>query len=162
MSKARVIAAYLFVIGGVLILLGRYAYLQIFVHQHLLLQSIDNYSSIVATQPVRGGILDQNGIILADNRLSYALAILPHDGHKITEIFTQLESYINLSSFDKKKYYKQLKLSKNYDWVIIKDDLSNIEVARLTAHFYLLPELSVFAQTKRYYPFDDLYVHSLG
>jgi len=162
MSKSRVIAAYLFVITGVVILLLRYAFLQINDHQDLLTKSVENYSSIVATQPVRGGILDKNGVILADNSVSYAIAILPKDNSNSAELFATLESYINLTALDKKKYSKQLRQSKNYDWVIIKDDLSNTEVANLTSHSYLFPKVNIFAHTKRYYPFSEVYSHSIG
>ncbi|MDQ5948161.1 MAG: penicillin-binding protein 2, partial [Pseudomonadota bacterium] len=162
MNKSRIIAAYLFVLIGITLLLSRYAFLQISDHQVLLSKSIDNYSSVVAAQPVRGAIIDSESIVLADNRVSYAVAILPRDAKNIESIFVGLESQINFTAFDKKKYYKQLRLSKNYDWVIIKDDLSNVEVANLTAHSYSFPNLNVFAHTKRYYPFQDLYAHSIG
>lgn len=162
MNKSRVVAAYLFVFLGVITLLLRYAFLQISDHQKLLSKSIDNYSSVVAAQPVRGAIIDSESIVLADNRVSYAVAVLPRDAKNIESTFIALESQINFTAFDKKKYYKQLRLSKNYDWVIIKDDLSNVEVANLTAHGYSFPNLNVFAHTKRYYPFQDLYAHSVG
>lgn len=162
MTKSRITAAYLFVIFGIAALLARYAYLQIADYQALLAKSIENYTSVVAAQPVRGAIIDHNGVILADNRVSYAVAVLPKDAESIDYIFGELQNYINLTAFDKKKYFKQLKLAKNYDWVIIKDDLSNTEVANLTAHAYLFPQLNVFAHTKRYYPFSDLYAHSVG
>lgn len=162
MTKSRLIAAYLFVILGISTLLGRYAYLQISDHQQLLSKSVDNYSSIVATQPVRGGVIDSESVVLADNRVSYAVAILPRDAKNIGDIFNQLAQYINLTTIDKKKYFKQLRQAKNFDWVIIKDDLSNNEVASLTAHSFLFPTLSVYAHTKREYPFNDLYAHSLG
>ncbi len=162
MTKSRIIAAYLFVIAGIATLYARYAYLQISDHKELLVKAVENYSSIVATQPVRGGIIDRESIVLADNRVSYAVAILPKDAKSIESTFSLLESQINLTAFDKKKYYKQLKQAKNFDWVIIKDDLSNTEVANLTSHNYLFPNLNVFAHTKRYYPFTDLYAHSIG
>lgn len=162
MTKSRLIAAYIFVVIGVAVLLSRYAFLQISDHQKLLSQSINNYSSTVATQPVRGAIIDSESIVLADNKVSYAVAILPRDAKNIESIFVGLESQINLTAFDKKKYYKQLRQSKNFGWVIIKDDLSNIEVANLTAHAFSFPNLAVFAHTKRYYPFQDLYSHSIG
>ena len=162
MTKSRIVAAYLFVIAGIATLYARYAYLQISDHKELLVKAVENYSSIVATQPVRGGIIDRESIVLADNRVSYAVAILPKDAKSIESTFSLLESQINLTAFDKKKYYKQLKQAKNFDWVIIKDDLSNTEVANLTSHNYLFPNLNVFAHTKRYYPFMDLYAHSIG
>ena len=162
MTKSRLVAAYIFILLGVVILLSRYAFLQISDHQQLLTKSVDNYSSIVATQPVRGGVIDSESMVLADNRVSYAVAILPRDAKNIGDIFNQLSNYINLTPIDKRKYFKQLRLAKNYDWVIIKDDLSNTEVANLTAHIFLFPNLSVFAHTKREYPFNDLYAHSIG
>lgn len=162
MAKSRLIAAYLFVIIGSIILFSRYAFLQISDHQELLVKSVDNYSSIVATQPVRGGIIDSESVVLADNRVSYAIAILPKNARNIESVFESITPYINLTALDKKKYNKQLRMSKNYDWVIIKDDLSNIEVANLTAHNYLFPDLNIYAHTKREYPFNDLYAHSLG
>lgn len=163
MAKSRIVAAYLFVIIGVIILLSRYAFLQISSHAALLTKSVDNYSSIVATQPVRGTIIDSESIILADNNISYVVAALPKDIRNNAEsVFSALSNEINLTSLDKKKFIKQLRMSKNYDWVIIKDGLSNIEVANLVAHNFKYPYTNVFAHTKRYYPFQDLYSHSVG
>lgn len=163
MTKSRVIAAYLFVVCGLFVLAIRYAWLQVSDHNILLQRSINNYSSVVATQPTRGVIMDSESIILADNKLSYAVAILPkYSRNNIESIFDFLSSRVNLTAFDKKNYYKQLNISKNYDWVIIKDGLSNVEVAKLVADIYLMPNLNVFGHTKRYYPFQDLYAHSIG
>lgn len=163
MAKSRIIVAYIFVLLGVTVLLARYAFLQIYSHTALLTKSVDNYSSIVATQPVRGTIIDAESIILADNNISYAVAALPKDVRNSAEsIFSALSNEINLTSLDKKKFLKQLKMSKNYDWVIIKDGLSNIEIANLVAHNFRYPYINVFAHTKRYYPFQDLYSHSIG
>lgn len=162
MTNSRIVVAYLFVIAVISILLIRYANLQIYGYEKFLNQAVDNYSSIVSTKPVRGAIIDSESTVLADNQISYAVAILPKDAKNIESVFTELDQQINLTSFDKRKYFKQLKISKKYDWVVIKDSLSNIEIANLTAHRYLFPELNVFAYTKRYYPFQDLYAHSIG
>ena len=163
-TNSRIVAIYSFIISTFIILLIRYSYLQLVDHGILLKQSIKNYSSQVATTPVRGLIVDRNGIVLADSTVSYAVAILPKSLDSITseELFSRLSKCINLTELDKKKYYLQLRNAKNYDWVIVKDDLSNTEVANLTAHSYELPEVNVFARTKRYYPFDELYANSIG
>lgn len=163
MSKSRLIVAYLFVILTFITLLLRYGYLQLIDHGTLLQLSINNYSSNVASLPTRGAILDKNGVILADNRASYVVALLPKDLKDSTDVlFQRLAKYINYTEIDKKKFEAQKRNSKNYDWIIVKDDLSNTEIANLTAHKYEFPELSVFARTKRFYPFDDIYAHSLG
>nr|MBP9743382.1 hypothetical protein [Burkholderiales bacterium] len=158
MNKSRLIAAYVFVIFAFSVLFLRYGYLQLINHGVLLQQSISNYSSIVSTIPVRGQITDRNGIILADNRASYVLAVLPKDiRNNSEELFESLAKYVNLTNLDKKKYFAQMRNSKNYDWVIIRDDLSDTEIANLTAHTYQFPVVSVFAHTKRYYPFNEVY-----
>ena len=162
MDKSRVITAYIFVFVAFAVLFFRYAALQLFGHNILLQQSIDNYSSTVSSLPTRGEIIDRNGVILADNKVSYILAILPKNIKNPGDIFNKLTNYINLTELDRKKFYTQYKSAKNYDWIIIKDDLSNTEIASITAHSYEFPTLAVFARVKRYYPFDEIYSHSIG
>lgn len=162
MTKSRIVAAYIFVFISFSLLFTRYASLQLFSHDALLQQSINNYSSAVPSQPVRGTILDRKGIILADNQSAYAIGILAKDVKKTEDVFSKVSLYANITELDRKKYRAQLQKAKNYDWIIVKDDLSNIEIARLTAHNYQFPEFSVFAHIKRFYPFDELYSHSIG
>ena len=135
MKKSRLVAAYIFTLLTFITLFSRYGYLQLINHAQLLQKAINNYSSIVATEPVRGQIVDRNGVILANNEASYVLAALPKDlkGSQ-TQLFESLSKYINITPFDKKKFYASKNNSKNYDWVIIKDDLSDSEIANLTAH----------------------------
>jgi penicillin-binding protein 2 len=162
MDKSRVIAAYIFVFVAFTILYARYAYLQLFGHTALLQQSINNYSSTVSSLPTRGEIIDHNGVILADNKVSYVLAILPKNINNPEDIFNKLINHINLTDLDRKKFYTQYKHARNYDWIIIKDDLSNTEIASFTSHNYEFPSIAIFARTKRYYPFDEIYSHSIG
>lgn len=162
MTKSRIIAAYVFVIVSFTILFGRYLDLQLFNHSQFLQKSINNYSSIVPSMPVRGIIVDRHGVILADNQSAYALAVLPKDIRKNDDIFTRIGKYAIITELDRRKYKAQLNKSKSYDWIIIKDDLSNVEIANLTAHKYEFPELLIFAHIKRIYPFDELYSHSIG
>lgn len=160
--KSRIIAAYVFVIISFIILFVRYLDLQLIKHGQFLQQSVNNYSSVVPSLPIRGTIVDRNGVIIADNQSAYALAVLPKDIKKTNDIFGTISKYANVTELDRRKYKAQLQKSKNYDWIIIKDDLSNVEIANLTAHRYEFPELLIFAHIKRTYPFDELYSHSIG
>lgn len=162
MEKSRIITAYTIVIISFIILFLRYAYLQIFSHVPLLRQAINNYSSIVSTLPARGAIIDKNGILLAENKVSYVLAILGKDYNNFKKIESELNKYVNITSIDKKKLQLQLKNNKKYDWLIIKDDLMQKEIANISSHLYQFPELSLFSRIKRYYPYDELYAPSIG
>lgn len=163
MTKSRFFAAYAFILMTFVILICRYGYLQIFMHKTLALDAVNNYSSQISTLPIRGEIIDRDGTILANNKASYVVAAMPRDIRQhLNDLLKHLSKYITISSFDRKKLQAQLRNSKNYDWVIIKDDLNDNEIAQLTAHLYEIPEVTVFARTKRYYPFADVYAHSIG
>lgn len=162
MIKSRIAVAYIFIICSFVILFARYGYLQIIKHKSLLKTSIENYSSTIPSVPVRGSIFDKDNVILAGNHTSYAIGILSKDAESISYIFNILAKYVDLTTLDKKKFKVQLNNSKAYDKVIIKDDLTDREVASLVAHNYELPQLDIFAHTKRYYPFKELYAPSVG
>lgn len=163
MQNSRLSSAYLFIFITFITLILRYGYLQIFMHQTLSVEAVNNYSSQISTMPTRGEILDKNGVVLANNTASYVVAALPKElKPHLAEILKEVSKYIDFTAFDRKKLMAQLRSSKNYDWVIIKDDLSDEEIAKLTAHNYEMPEVHVFARTKRFYPFADIYAHSLG
>lgn len=163
MIKSRFLSAYLFIAITFITLFLRYGYLQIFMHKTLSIDAINNYSSQISTMPVRGEILDKNGIVLANNTASYVVAALPKElKPHLNDILKRVSKYITFTAFDRKKLMAQLHNSKNYDWVIIKDDLSEEEIAKLTAHKYEIPEVNVFARTKRFYPFANIYAHSIG
>jgi penicillin-binding protein 2 len=162
MNKSRINFAYIIFIFSFLIIFVRYGFLQIIGHGQFLQLSINNYSSILPIFPVRGAILDNNNQLIATNKISFAIGILPKEYKKNTKIFEQLSKYINLTNVEQIKFEKQLKKAKNYDMVIIKDDLSDTEIANFTAHNYLYPAVSIFARTKRFYPYNELYAHSIG
>lgn len=163
MQKSRFFSAYSFILIVFVILFLRYTVLQIFMHKTLATEAINNYSAEITTLPIRGDIIDKNGIILANNKASYAVSALPKDikAH-LPEILKHLSKYVDITTLDHKKLIAQLKNAKAYNWVIIKDDLNNKEVANLIAHRYEIPEVNVFARIKRVYPFDNMYAHSIG
>ena len=126
MTRSRIIAAYAFVTLAFILLFARYSYLQLVGYGQFLQKAINNYSSIVSTPPIRGAFIDKNGVVLANNTVSYAVGVLPKNLAKSDDLFYQLARYTNITDLDKLKFRNQLKNSKNYDLVIIKDDLSNI------------------------------------
>lgn len=162
MNKSKIIFAYTISSIFLIIIIIRYTFLQIIGHNQLLQKSINNYSSILTILPVRGSILDRNNEILANNKISYAIGILAKDYKKNTTIFNELNNYINITNIDKIKFRKQLNKTRNYDLIIIKDDLNDREIANFTSHNYLFPQITIFARTKRDYPYSELYAHSIG
>ena len=60
-----------------LLILVRLIFLQLVNYESFKKMSDENRIRLIASQPIRGRILDKNGIVLADSRVKYSLIIKP-------------------------------------------------------------------------------------
>ena len=58
-------------------ILIRLIFLQLISHDTYKIMSDENRIRLIATQPIRGRILDSNGVVLADSRIKYSLIMKP-------------------------------------------------------------------------------------
>ena len=58
-----------------LLILFRLIFLQLFNYESYKKMSDENRIRLIASQPIRGSILDKNGYVLADSRVKYSLII---------------------------------------------------------------------------------------
>ena len=65
-----------------LLILCRLIFLQLLNYESFRKMSDENRIRLIATQPIRGRILDKNGYILADSRVKYSLIIKPQTVNK--------------------------------------------------------------------------------
>ena len=85
---------YLITSFAFLLILIRLIFLQLFNYETYKRMSDENRIRLIATPPIRGRIIDKNGLILADSRIKYSLIIKPQ--------------YVNEKAWEEKK----LKISK--------------------------------------------------
>ena len=74
--------------------------------------SDENRIRLIATQPIRGRIIDKNGFILADNRITYSLIIKPQYVDQVAwqTYKSKISKLFNISiDFLQKKYSYGLK-----------------------------------------------------
>ena len=108
-----------------LLIFFRLVSLQIINYESFKKMSDENRIRLIASQPIRGRILDKNGYVLADSRVKYSLIIKPQsvnqsnwEKHK-----SNISSLLNIdSNVIQKKYSDGLKNQKLL--VIILDDLN--------------------------------------
>ena len=108
-----------------LLILFRLIFLQIKNNESYKKKSDENRIRLIASQPIRGRILDKNGYVLADSRVKYSLIIKPQsvnksnwEKHKLS-----ISDLLNIdSNVIQKKYSDGLKNQKFS--VIILDDLN--------------------------------------
>ena len=71
------LVVYLFTSFAFLLILLRLIFLQLFNYETYKKMSDENRIRLIASQPIRGRILDKNGLILADSKYKYSLIIKP-------------------------------------------------------------------------------------
>ena len=115
-----------------LLILFRLIFLQLLNHESFKKMSDENRIRLIASQPIRGRILDKNGYVLADSRVKYSLIIKPQSVNTINWE-RQKSSISNLLNIDsnviQKKYSYGLKHQKLS--VTILDDLDVDQLIKL-------------------------------
>ena len=144
------------------LLLGRLFYLQIVNTDYYQVRAENNRINATPIPPNRGLILDSKGHVLAKNYASYVLELMQRDGDDPYKIINRLSDLIAISPQDSERFAKALSASSQFSNVIIRDDLSDEEVALFTSNAYQFPEVQLSAQLFREYPYGEITSHLLG
>ena len=75
--KRQPLVLYLISSVSFLLILFRLIFLQLISYDSFKKMSDQNRIRLIATQPIRGRIIDKNGFVLADSRLRYSLIVKP-------------------------------------------------------------------------------------
>ena len=145
-----------------LILLARFAYLQIIQHAHYQTLAEQNRISIVPIAPNRGLILDRNGVALAHNFTAFTLELMPSKLKNLEQTIDQLATLIEITPKDRKRFKRLLEESHNFESLPIRTRLNDVEIARFAANRYRFPGVELKARLFRHYPQGDITSHVVG
>lgn len=142
-------------------LVGRAYYLQIVRGDYY--NDLSQYRSIriIETQPMRGRILDKNGVVLAEDIPSYSVAVVMEDVKDPKSEFAILSTIIGMTVNDIETKIKNANLP-SYEQIIIKKDVTTKERVRLEEAQDRLPGISIVTSYKRYYPFKEIGAAFIG
>jgi penicillin-binding protein 2 len=153
-------------IGFVLTLLGillaRLVYLQVVRHDYYQTLAESNRISIVPIVPNRGLILDRNGVVLAHNYSGYTLEINSNRTTDFEATINELSTLVNITPKDRKRFKKLLTERRNSETLMIRNRLTDEEVARFAAQQYRFPGVEIKARLFRDYPYSDKTAHLIG
>ena len=99
-----------------LLILFRLIFLQLLNYESFKKMSDENRIRLIASQPIRGRILDKNGYVLADSRVKYSLLIKPQSINKSSweKHKASISNLLNIDSNEiQKKYF--LNFCHNFD-----------------------------------------------
>lgn len=160
--KRRSWVALAFVGAMFCVLIGRYFYLQILHHETFATLSENNRVHPEAISPPRGFIYDRNGLLLADNRPTFTLTINRQQVKDIDAAIEKLKPLLELDDEDIKRFKTRLQNSRRFEDVPVKLRLTEEDLARFSEVKYELEGMKVNVELSRYYPYGDLFAHTIG
>ncbi|QEY24348.1 penicillin-binding protein 2 [Neisseria animalis] len=159
----RLLVSFAFIVLLFAVLLARFVYLQVVRHDDFSGRASSNRIMLIPTPPVRGEIVDVNGVPLARNYSVFSLEVVPGriEG-KIDDLIETLRQYVEITPADLRRFRKYRETYRKYENIPLKLKLSDEEAAKLAVHLHKYPGVEVNARTFREYPYGKLTSHFLG
>ena len=160
--RLRLVLSLGFVAVMLLILLLRFFYLQVFRHDYFHTLADSNRIYVVPIVPNRGLILDRNGVVMAQNYSGYTLEIAPAKVADMDALIAELAKLVEITPKDIKRFQKLLTERQTLETMPIRSQLSDAEVARISAQQFRFPGVEIKARLFREYPYTDVTSHLIG
>lgn len=161
--RSRVLIAGLFAFLGFGLIGWRMVQLQIVQSQRYALQADDNRIAVAPITPVRGAIVDRNGVVLAHNAFTPTLEITSSRlDRPLDLVIEDLASVIPISKADRARFHKRRHDSKRVEGVAIRTGLTDEEAARFIAQRFRFPGVDIGMQAVRQYPLGSAAAHVVG
>ena len=159
----RLLVAFILIVIFFSILLARFFYLQVTQHNEFSGQASSNRITLIPTPPVRGEIVDINGVPLAKNYPVFSLEVIPSriEG-KMEDVIAALKKYVDITPTDLKRFKKYRESYRKFENIPLKLRLTDEEAARLSVHLREFKGIEVNSRTFREYPYGKLTSHFLG
>lgn len=144
------------------IVIFRLVYLQVFEYEHFDYLSNRNRVDIEPLPPQRGLIYDRNGVLLAENIPTFSLEMVPEKVPNVDETLKELSKLLALSDDDIEAFKDRVKRQRRFHHVVIRQRLTEEEVARFSANRYRFPGVDIEGRLIRHYPQNNLFAHAVG
>ncbi|MBT3705779.1 MAG: penicillin-binding protein 2 [Proteobacteria bacterium] len=144
------------------ILLARLYSLQVSQYARYQTLSLDNHIRLQALSPVRGLILDRNGVVLAQNTAVYALKVTPERVPDMDLMLAEVGQIVDLSDREILAFKQRSSRRPGFKKQLLKTQLDDAEAAKFAVNEYRFPGVTLEAVLHRDYPFAELTAHFLG
>jgi penicillin-binding protein 2 len=160
--RMRIGVAGAVVAACLLILVARFAWLQVVRHDQLRLQAEENRIQLVPIAPTRGLIVDRNGVVIAENVSAFTLELQPSRIDDLEQTIDQIARLVEITVKDRRRFRRLYEDAKSAESIPLKTRLNDEEVATLAAHRFHLPGVEVRARLFRSYPLGETASHLIG
>ncbi|MFT7052637.1 MAG: penicillin-binding protein 2 [Psychromonas sp.] len=158
----RTLVIFIAIIVAMGVLISNLYYLQITSFEKYQTRSNDNRINVQTIQPNRGLIYDRNGIIIAENRPVYNLQVIVNKTENLDANILELQKLLSLTDQEIKTFHEQNRYARSFKAIVLRQQLSEKEVALFSVNQHKFKGFSIQANLKRFYPFADTFTHALG
>ncbi|TKF25961.1 penicillin-binding protein 2 [Vibrio kanaloae] len=160
--RTRIVVVYTGIIFLTLILIGNLYRLQVVNFERYQALADGNRIKLLPIAPTRGLIYDRNGYLLADNKITYTLTMIPEQTVDVELMLQRLSKFIVLDTKKINNFKHRLNNKRSFESVTILENMNETEVAKFSVRKYQFPGLSLEARKKRFYPHGEVLTHVLG
>jgi penicillin-binding protein 2 len=143
-------------------LAGRMYYLQVMQADRYAMLADENRINIRLLAPPRGRIVDRFGVALADNHPTYRVVVVAEQAGDLESTLNAVGTLIPISDADRRRVMRDIRRKHSFVPVIVRDNLSWEEMARIEVNTLELPGVSIEQGLTRFYPFGERALHVLG
>ncbi len=141
----------------------RFWYLQIHRGSDFAQQAQANHLRQESVYASRGLIRDVNGVLLAENRPAFGLALIREDCKDINATLAQVSEWAGIPLDQRTNRFQQDKRKvKPFEPILLLSDMTFEQVARIEAQLMHWPGLEIVTRSKRHYPEGKEFAHILG
>lgn len=162
MFSNRITVGLVFIIFALSLIVMRAAYLQVINHEKYTTLSESNRLKIIPVAPARGLIYDKNGVLLAENRVTHSLEIVPEQIGDIDNILPHLREVIPIEEDDVARFKRAIKQKRPFEPVTLRSRLTEDDIAKFSVQRYRFPGVDVVSNLSRIYPQGAVGGHILG
>lgn len=148
--------------GVIFALFMRLGYLQVVEYAYFSDLSENNRVRLMALPPNRGLIYDRNGVVMAENRPTFHLEIIPEQIEDLDATLKGLREIVNLREQDIKRFRTSMRTHRSFESISLRTRLDDEEVARLAVNRHRFPGMDISARLSRHYPQGKSAAHAIG
>lgn len=143
-------------------LVGRMYYLQVVESERYRTLAEENRINMRLIPPSRGRILDRFGVPVAVNQQNYRVLIKSENTPDVPAVLDRLAMIIPIDADEKARILKEIRRTKKFVPVTVREFLEWEDVARLEVNAPDLPGVTIDVGERRFYPNGIAAAHILG
>ncbi len=141
---------------------GRLYYLQVVESDKYATLAEDNRINMRLLAPVRGLIVDRNGISLANNEQNFRVVVVPERAGDIEAALKRFAQYVPLSDTDLRRIVREVSRRPSFMPATVRENLTWEEVSLVELSAPELPGFSIDEGQIRTYPYASVMSHVIG